>query len=1086
MLLTEKDSPDVRRLFETLPGLYIVLTPDLRVVTVTDDYLRATMVSRENLVGQYLFDVFPDNPDDEKTHNSASVRGSMEKVFQTGEADELPLIRYDVRRPQSDGGVFEQRFWQLITFPRFDENGAVAYIVHRVEDVTKHIKKEIRQEELNAELTLRAEQIESERECTAFALEDAQIRLEAALEAGEIGTWTWDVQNNRVVADKNLAHFFSVSTTDASGGQIEKYVAAIHADDRERVGKIIDDALENKDSYEAEYRILNGGNIRWVVARGKILRDESGAATQLPGVVIDITERKKVEVNLRESEQRLKFALDAGRLGSYEYNLATGEMICSERCLANFGLPPNADLPFDKFLSMIKDEDRERVKNAVEKSLAERTDYEIEYQITRADGDSAWIFARGRGLYDEQGKPFVMNGVTLDITNRKKTEEVLIETNERFNLISRATNDAVWDWNLQNDYVWWNDAVMTLFGYKKEQVELTAKWWYEHIHADDRDRVVSGIHDVIDNGGENWSDEYRFLCADGSFRYVFDRGFAIHRDNKPIRMLGAMQDVTERRKTEEALKKSQERLQLVLDTSILGLWYCDLPFDVLTWSVQTKEHFWLPPDATVTIEDFYRIIHPEDREKTRLAIDSSIIDRTQYDVEYRTVNAEETHVKWIRAVGRGFYDQNNEPYRFDGITIDISPDKLIETEREQLLSNEKTARAEAEQANRMKDEFLATLSHELRTPLSAILGWSRMLREDRLDEAQKPRAVETIERNAKSQAQLIEDVLDVSRIISGKMRLEVKPVDLHSIIEAAIDSVRPAAEAKKIRLQRVLDSDAMISGDTDRVQQIFWNLLSNAIKFTPKDGKVQIKMERVNSHVEIVVTDTGMGIDAETLPYVFERFRQSDSSTTRKFGGLGLGLAIVRHLVELHGGTVHADSEGVDCGATFTITFPLIALRSKELPIKENKDAGQRIHPTADEENIPFICPDGIKDLRILLVDDEQDMREMILFVLDYCEAKSTSASSVDEALEILKTEKFDVLISDIGMPERDGYDLIKSVRLLPLEQNGSLPAIALTAYARVEDRLRALSSGFQMHVPKPIEPAELLAVIASLTNWKK
>lgn len=960
-MLMQGDSPDFRQLFETLPGLYIVLTADLKVAAVTDEYLRATMVARENLVGRYLFDVFPENPDDEKAHNMASVRASVERVFLTGEPNELPLVRYDVRRQPSDGGGFEERFWQLITFPRFDESGAVAYAVHRVEDVTGHIKKKIEQEELNAELALRAEQIEAARERAAFALEDVQIRLESALEAGEIGTWTWDVQNDRVIADKNLAYFFSVSTDDAAGGRIEKYVAAIHADDRERVEKIIKDALVNDDSYEAEYRLLNdGGEVRWVVARGKILRDENGAATQLPGVVIDITERKN-------------------------------------------------------------------------------------------------------------------------------TEEFLRETNERFNLISRATNDAVWDWNLQTDYVWWNDAVMTLFEYKREEVELTAKWWYEHIHPDDRDRVVSSIHEVIDNGGEKWSGEYRFMCADGGFKYVFDRGFAIHRDGKPIRMLGAMLDITGRRRAEEDLKKSQERLQLVLDSSVLGLWYCDLPFDVLNWSVQTKEHFWLAPDATVTIEDFYRIIHPDDREKTRTAIDSSIADRTQYDVEYRTVNPSGMSVKWIRAIGRGFYDQNNEPYRFDGITIDISREKMIETEREQLLSSEKTARAEAEQANRTKDEFLATLSHELRTPLSAILGWSRMLKENRLEDVQKQRAVETIERNAKAQAQLIEDVLDVSRIISGKMRLEVKPINLAAIIESAIDSVRPAAEARNIRLQRVLDSDAMISGDADRVQQILWNLLSNAIKFTPKDGKVQIKMERVNSHVEIVVSDTGMGIDAETLPYVFERFRQSDSSTTRKYGGLGLGLAIVRHLVELHGGSVHAVSEGADRGATFTIMFPLIALRSKELPVSKKTDS-KRIHPTAatSGDDVPFICPDGIKDLRVLLVDDEPDMREMILFVLEYCEVQVKCAASADEALEILKTGKFDILISDIGMPERDGYDLIKTLRELSPEENGTIPAIALTAYARVEDRLRALSSGFQMHVPKPIEPAELLAVIASLTSWKK
>lgn len=322
-MFTQQDSTDFRRLFETLPGLYVVLTSDLKVITVTDDYLQTTMVSREDLVGQYLFDVFPENPDDHKAHNSTSVKNSIEKVFQTGKSDELPLIRYDLRRPQSDGGGFEERFWQIVTFPRFDEKGVVAYVVHRVEDVTKHIKKEIEQEVLNSELTLRAEQIESERERAAFALEDAQLRLEAALKAGEIGTWTWDIKNDRVVADKNLAHFFSVSQADAFGGKIEKYIAAIHIDDRERVGQIIQDAIETKDSYEAEYRILNDNDeIRWVVARGNILRDENNSATQLPGVVIDITERKNTEEFLRETNERFKLISratnDAVWDGTYE------------------------------------------------------------------------------------------------------------------------------------------------------------------------------------------------------------------------------------------------------------------------------------------------------------------------------------------------------------------------------------------------------------------------------------------------------------------------------------------------------------------------------------------------------------------------------------------------------------------------------------------------------------------------------------------------------------------------------------------------------------------------------------------------
>jgi len=1092
---TQESSLDFRQLFAIIPGLYIILLPDLRVAAVSDDYLRATMTKREDLLGKYLFDVFPDNPEEGGSHGSANVRESFEKVFQTGKPDILPVLKYDVQRPATDGGGFEERFWKLATFPAFDEAGKVSCIIHHVEDATEQIKskeRDLEQERTNAELRRRASQIDSKRKLAEDALEDARLRLEAALEAGEIGTWTWDIVNNRVVADENLARFFSVSLEDASGGEIEKYTAAIHADDRERVAELIKDTLQNSDSYEAEYRLVKPDNsIRWVVARGRVLRDETGAPIQLPGVVIDITERKKSEEALRvseealrESQSRLALALQAGRAGTFEWQIKENVNLWSPELEELYGVPVGTfEKNFEAWSKRVVAEDAEAVTRGVQAAIEQGAkDYDYEFRAVLPDTSHRWFAGRARFEYDEKNQPLRMTGINIDISERKEIEEKLRTSDERFQLVTRATNDAIWDWNLQTNDVWWNNSVQTMFGYTEEQVELSSAWWYEHIHADDRERAVSGIHDVIDNGGENWSDEYRFLCADGGYKYVFDRGFAIHSEGQPVRMLGAMQDVTARREAEEALLKSQERLQLVLDASQLGLWYCDLPFDVLNWSDLTKSHFWLPPEATVTIDDFYRIIHAEDREKTRIAIDASIENRTHYDVEYRTVNEQTNQTKWIRAIGRGFYDKNNDPYRFDGITIDISEDKLIQAEREHLLSSEKSARTEAENANRLKDDFLATLSHELRTPLSSILGWSRMLKAGQLGAEQALRAVETIERNAKSQAQLIEDILDVSRIISGKLRLNVQPVDLASVIEMAIEAVRPAIDARNIRLQRVLDSGVIISGDGDRLQQVIWNLLSNAIKFTPKDGRVQIKLERVESHVEITVADSGRGIDAETLPFIFERFRQSDSSTTRQYGGLGLGLAIVRHLVELHGGTVHAASEGIDRGAVFTVTFPLIALRSENISLGKAEDAKNK--PSASDEEEDFICPDEIKNLRVLLVDDEPDTRELLVFVFEKCEAQVRGVSSVTEALEAIKTEKFDVLVSDIGMPERDGYDLIRNIRRLPPEQGGRIPAVALTAYARVEDRLQALSAGFQMHVPKPVEPAELLAVVASLAVW--
>ncbi len=384
------------------------------------------------------------------------------------------------------------------------------------------------------------------------------------------------------------------------------------------------------------------------------------------------------------------------------------------------------------------------------------------------------------------------------------------------------------------------------------------------------------------------------------------------------------------------------------------------------------------------------------------------------------------------------------------------------------------ARHTAETANRAKDEFLAVVSHELRTPLTPILAWARMLRSGQLDPA-ATRAAEIIERNAKSQAQLIEDLLDVSRIITGKLRLDVRQVEIAPVIESAIDSVRPTAELKAVRLRTVIDPRAgAVSGDPERLTQIIWNLLSNAVKFTPKGGQVQVLLQRINSHVEITVSDTGQGIASEFLPYVFDRFRQADSSTTRAHGGLGLGLAIVRHLVELHGGRIRVESPGEGKGSTFMVELPISPLAPAP---------GERPHPTADTSRTPPTLA-TLAGLRVLAVDDDADTLETIRVLLEQQGAVVRTALSVHDAIVLLDEAPPDVIISDIGMPHEDGYEFIRSVRARTPAAGGRVPALALTAYARVEDRLQVLSAGFQMHVPKPIEPAELIAVVASMAEW--
>ena len=413
----------------------------------------------------------------------------------------------------------------------------------------------------------------------------------------------------------------------------------------------------------------------------------------------------------------------------------------------------------------------------------------------------------------------------------------------------------------------------------------------------------------------------------------------------------------------------------------------------------------------------------------------------------------------------------------EALLVQLAQNASVALENQRLYEQEQRARAVAEEASRLKEEFLATVSHELRTPLTAFLGYAQMLQTRKRDEGYIARTVEKLVRSAKAQAQLIEDLLDISRIVSGKLRLEPQPIELTAVIRTALDTVRPALEAKGLVLQVELRSDAsVIVGDPNRLQQVVWNLLTNAVKFTPSGGSVRVCLEPDGHEARITVSDTGKGIAAEFLPYVFDRFRQADATTHRAYGGLGLGLAIVRHLVELHGGTVQAASPGDGQGASFTIRLPLAA----------HDDALAPAEPQRGEADAAGACPPELAGLRVLLVDDQPDILELLHDVLTPCGALVQMCASAPEALETLRRWSPDVLVSDIAMPDRDGYWLIQQVRALSPEEGGATPAVALTAYVRIEDRIRVTAAGFQQYVPKPVEPVELRAVIARLTAVKQ
>ncbi|MEG4211961.1 response regulator [Microcoleus sp. S13_B4] len=527
------------------------------------------------------------------------------------------------------------------------------------------------------------------------------------------------------------------------------------------------------------------------------------------------------------------------------------------------------------------------------------------------------------------------------------------------------------------------------------------------------------------------------------------------------------QQATQLAAVNSELSKSEERFRTLCACSPLGIYLADVEGRCTYINPRCEAICGLTLEESLA-EVWQREVHPEDRDRVVTDWLAWMKKSQEYSNEFRLAGSET--VRWVHVQSSPMFSDLGKLMGHVGTVRDVTDRKQAEEERSRLI-REQVARQEAERANQMKDEFLAILSHELRTPLNAILGWSRLLRTKTFDQDTIEKALETIERNAKSQSQLIEDILDVSRILRGKLNLNKHPIRLESAIKLAIDSLQPLTEEKSIVIELTCSPNVgEVIGDFDRLQQIVWNLLSNAIKFSPQEGKVEVRLESVGDEAQIEIIDSGIGIAPDFLPYVFDRFRQADSSTTRSYGGLGLGLAIVRHLVELHGGRVQAENNPGE-GAKFTVALPV----------------AQRNALAADNDWSPLndateVLP-TLANLQLLVVDDDDDTREFLIALLEDEGALVRSATSVAEALAGLESYWPDLLLSDIGMPQADGYELIARVREMELLRGGKMPAIALTAYAREEERQQALEAGFQMHLSKPVDINKLIAAIANLTG---
>lgn len=793
----------------------------------------------------------------------------------------------------------------------------------------------------------------------------------------------------------------------------------------------------------------------------------------------ELAERQRTERSLRDSEAR--FRQLAENIESVFWVSELPERRVSyispafERLWGLDRQQVYADCQF--WLNCIHPEDRGKTEQAFQ-DLANQGRFDQEYRIILPDDQVRWVHDRCFPLCDATGAIYRLTGIAEDITQvkqdailRQQMQEAEGRNEQQIRRILDSLFSFVGVLTPDGMLIEANRTALMAADLRPEDVlgqPFAETYWWSY-SADTQAQLKAAIAQA--KTGE-------VVRYDVAVRIKNDQLIIIDFTLVPIwNESGQVQflipsgiDITDRKRTEEQLRESGEQLRLALEAANLGMWYWDVKNDVLTWTDQAKAMFGIPLDTPMSMQVFLDAVHPDDRQLVQGVVHDLTSGQIHTELEYRALWPDGT-VRWILAKGDCPYDSQGNLIATRGILVDITERKRIETERGQLLQQTQAAREEAERANQLKDEFLAVLSHELRSPLNPLLGWVKLLQSHRLDEAKTAEALAIIERNARLQAQLVEDLLDISRIMRGKLTLNQSPVDLVFVMSAAIETIRLAAEAKSIHIQPEFADGGRVLGDATRLQQVMWNLLSNAVKFTAPHGRVQIRLTQVDSQAQIQIADTGKGIDPAFLPHVFDYFRQEDSTTTRKFGGLGLGLAIARQIIELHGGTIQANSSGEGQGATFTVRLPL--LQAPTAPeLSSNSDWSMFL------EEIQ-----SLKGLRVLIVDDDDDTRAFITFLLEEQQIQVMQANSASAALQVLNQQTPDLILSDIGMPDMNGYELLQIVRQRYSNQGVLIPAIALTAYASELDQQRALAAGFQHHLAKPIEADGLIQAIARFSQ---
>jgi PAS domain S-box-containing protein len=961
----------------------------------------------------------------------------------------------------------------------------------------------------------------SDRYAAEAALRQSTERFRIAAENTSDLIYEWEMATGRVDWFGNIDEQLGYEA-GAFARTRQAWLDRIHPSDRDRVENARQRHLQTREPFDEEYQIQRADGIYLYWSdRGTALWNDQGRPYKWIGATTDITLRQWAQSEIIKLNRTLKRRVKELQtlLKFIPIGIAISEDPHCERIRFNSVLADNLGIssPVLSHFNPLPEARADGFKlyhNGRELAPEEfPMRYAATHQVEVLEFEVDAIYEDGRTIefltyaapiLDEEGQTRGSVGAFVDITHRKQIEEALRHGEELYRSLAEALPQMIFLCTPGGKLEYCNPSGVNYLGLSLEQILRRSP--LEWIHPSDRAEAVAHWRNAIATETA-YEIEVRLQRSDGLYRWHTLRMNAITGVGaRLLKWLGTATDIEDRKRSQQQerfLAKASSVLANSLDyqTTLDSLAHLTVP-SIADWCAidvidknGTSERLAVAhtdPSKEELAQELYRRYPPKKEATMGQAnvirtgqselyphIPDSVLVEAASDAEHlgilRELRLNSGMCVPIKARGRTLgtitFVREAGSRSYDRTDL-IMAEKLAH--RAAIALDNARLYREAQDANRLKDEFLATLSHELRTPLNSILGWAQILRNRRLSEEKMGLALETLERNARLQFQLIEDLLDVSGIITGKLRLNVTSVSLYQAIEEAIESVRPAAEAKQIQLRTELDRHAgPVSGDRDRLQQIVWNLLSNAIKFTPPEGCVTVILEQFQTSIQIRVIDTGQGIKPEFLPYVFDRFRQGDSSSTRAYNGLGLGLAIVRHLTELHGGIVSADSPGLGQGAMFTVELPLMP--RCELPDR-NESHFLSLEPFPELNSTT-----SLEGVRVLVVDDEADTRSLLTLVLEECGAKVHAAASVRQSLIAIRQFSPQVLISDIAMPEEDGYTLIRHIRRMELSEGGYLPAAAVTAYARSEDRTRALKAGYDIHLPKPVDTAELIAVVERL-----